>query len=220
MGNDGIVLLVLAGVAVFLIMRLRNVLGTRDGYEPTVREMESSEKRAKDRGFEVIEGGIDRDIADHVEIDSPSGQAFQEMKRIESEFSVSEFQAGSRQAYEMILMAFEGDDMDTLQAFLSDDVYSSFAGVINDRQAKNLKVDAQFIGVRELKVVSAAFNQNNKEAEITMRFIGELTSVVRHTDGTIIEGDATTVKRQKDVWTFARIMGSADPNWELVATSG
>ena len=220
MGNDGIVLLVLAGVAVFLIMRLRNVLGTRDGFEPTARDAEPAQKRAKDRGFEVIEGGIDRDIADHVEIDSPSGQAFQAMKQIESDFSVSEFQAGSREAYEMILMAFEGDDLDTLQAFLSDEVYESFAAVINDRKAKDLKVDAQFIGVRELKVVGASFNPENKEAEIKMRFIGELTSVVRHVDGTVIEGDASTIKRQKDVWTFARIMGSADPNWELVATSG
>ena len=26
------------------------------------------------------------------------------------------------------------------------------------------------------------------------------------------------VKRQKDIWTFARTMGSDDPNWQLVAT--
>jgi predicted lipid-binding transport protein (Tim44 family) len=220
MGNDGIVLLVLAGVAVFLIMRLRNVLGTRDGFEPTETPSQTVEKRAKDRGFEVIEGGVDRDIADHVEIDSQSGMAFAEMKKIEPSFSVSDFQSGSRQAYEMILMAFEGDDLDTLQAFLSDDVYEIFSGVISDRASKNLKVDAKFVGVRELKVVEATFDPRNKEAEITMRFIGELTSVVRHTDGTIVEGDETAIKRQKDVWTFARIMGSADPNWELVATSG
>ncbi|MGR3838247.1 MAG: Tim44/TimA family putative adaptor protein, partial [Cognatishimia sp.] len=31
-------LLVLAGIAIFLILRLRNVLGTRDGFEPP-REM-------------------------------------------------------------------------------------------------------------------------------------------------------------------------------------
>ena len=38
------------------------------------------------------------------------------------------------------------------------------------------------------------------------------------TQGEVIEGDAAVIKRQKDVWTFARIMGSDDPNWELVAT--
>ena len=33
-----------------------------------------------------------------------------------------------------------------------------------------------------------------------------------------VEGSATQVKRQRDVWTFARRMGSDDPNWQLVAT--
>jgi len=34
----------------------------------------------------------------------------------------------------------------------------------------------------------------------------------------VIEGSPTQVKRQKDVWTFARRMGADDPNWQLVAT--
>jgi predicted lipid-binding transport protein (Tim44 family) len=34
----------------------------------------------------------------------------------------------------------------------------------------------------------------------------------------VIEGSETTVKRQKDTWTFARDMDADDPNWDLVAT--
>ena len=45
-----------------------------------------------------------------------------------------------------------------------------------------------------------------------------LTSVVKNSEGEVIEGSATAVKRQKDVWTYARRMGSDDPNWQLVAT--
>jgi predicted lipid-binding transport protein (Tim44 family) len=51
-----------------------------------------------------------------------------------------------------------------------------------------------------------------------MRFVGELTSVVRDKGGDIIEGSPTTSRKQKDSWTFAREMGSSDPNWLLVAT--
>jgi hypothetical protein len=40
-----------------------------------------------------------------------------------------------------------------------------------------------------------------------VRFVGELTSVVRNSDDEIIEGDASEIKRQRDVWTFARTMG-------------
>jgi predicted lipid-binding transport protein (Tim44 family) len=47
-----------------------------------------------------------------------------------------------------------------------------------------------------------------------------LTSVVRNADGQVVEGDPNEIKRQRDVWTFARHMGASDPNWELVATDG
>jgi predicted lipid-binding transport protein (Tim44 family) len=34
----------------------------------------------------------------------------------------------------------------------------------------------------------------------------------------VVEGDPNEIRRQKDVWTFSRNMGSADPNWQLVET--
>ena len=42
--------------------------------------------------------------------------------------------------------------------------------------------------------------------------------MVRNASGQIVEGSATEIKRQRDVWTFGRKMGSTDPNWQLVAT--
>ena len=51
-----------------------------------------------------------------------------------------------------------------------------------------------------------------------MRFVGELISVVRNKEGDIVEGEPGKSKRQKDVWTFERVMGADDPNWRLVAT--
>ncbi len=215
MNGPIIELLVLAGIAVFLILRLKNVLGTREGFEaPPVQEPEQSALP----DFEVIEGGLDQDIADHVDINSSAGKALLAMKEIEPDFSFTDFLGGARQAYEMILMAFENGDLDTLKPFLSPDVYESFEAVIEDRKAQGLVIEASFIGVREVKVVDVTFDPASKEAEITMKFIGELTSVVKNEDGEIIEGDETTVKKQKDIWTFARIMGSSDPNWQLVAT--
>lgn len=217
MNSAVIQLLVLAAIAVFLVLRLRNVLGTRDGFEPKA-DPSTPASNGRTRDFEVIEGGPDPDIADHVDPDSRAGQAFAQMKRVEPEFSLGEFLGGARQAYEMILMAFERGDQETLSNFLSKDVFDSFVEVIDDRQAKGLMVEANFDGVRELKVRDAMFDTNNNEAEITIKFVGELTSVVKNADGEVLEGDPMKSKQQKDVWTFARIMGSDDPNWELVAT--
>jgi predicted lipid-binding transport protein (Tim44 family) len=212
-------LIVLAGIAVFLFIRLKNVLGTREGFEPKT-DPTTKPNESKSPAFEIIEGGLDRDITDHVEMDSPEGQAFAKMKKLEPNFSVSEFLEGSRQAYEMILMAFEGDDLETLKQFLSDDVYDSFSSVIAARQEAGLKVNATFVGVREMKVMGAKFNGRNKEGEITMRFVGEVVSYVEDETGKIVEGNRDVIKRQIDIWTFARKFGRDDPNWELVSTGG
>ena len=211
-------LIIMGVIAVVLFLRLRNVLGTRDGFEPKTDTKPSA--KGLPRGFEVIEGGPDRDIADHVDIESEAGKAFAAMKAVEPDFSVTEFQGGARQAYEMILMAFEGGDLDTLDNFLSADVYETFETVINERLEKGLSVDAQFVGVSEMKIISATFDPRSKDAEVTLRFVAELTSVVRNADGEIVEGEPNKIKKQTDIWTFARKMGQDDPNWGLVATGG
>jgi predicted lipid-binding transport protein (Tim44 family) len=219
MNSSLLSLLVLAGIAIFLILRLRSVLGTREGFEkPAAPRPAPGETRRRD--FEVIEGGPDRDITDHVEDGSESARALAAMKLAEPGFSVSEFLQGARGAYEMILMAFENGDVDELRPFLAEDVMETFETVIRQRQEQGLTIEASFIGVRELALDSASFDRATGVGEITVRFVGELTSVVKNADGQVIEGDPNEIKRQRDVWTFARNMGADDPNWELVATDG
>ncbi|MEM8823956.1 MAG: Tim44/TimA family putative adaptor protein [Pseudomonadota bacterium] len=213
-------LLVLAGIALFLVIRLKSVLGTRTGFEKPPSSLPGAGRDDVVRDFEVIEGGPDRDITDHVDDGTPAAKALAAMKMAEPGFSVTEFVGGARQAYEMILMAFENGDLAEVQDFLSEDVYEAFLSVISDREDKGLKIDANFIGVRETSLEDAEFDRSNDEGEITIRFVGELTSVVRDGEGEIVEGNPNEIKKQRDVWTFARVMGTGDPNWKLVATGG
>lgn len=219
MGNSLLSILVLAGIAIFLILRLRSVLGTREGFEKPRAEIPGAEDATRvKRDFEVIDGGVDYDIVDNVEAGTRAADNLAAIKRVEPGFSVSEFLAGARGAYEMILMAFEHDDLDSIKSFLSEDVYEAFSSVVVDRQAKGLTIESQFVGLRELQIIDADLDRATNEAEIKIRFVGEITSVVRNAEGEIVEGDAKEIKRQKDIWTFARELGSDDPNWQLVAT--
>jgi len=221
MSSQLIWIVVLAGVALFLVLQLRQVLGTRDGFEPQQDATPANAERPSgQRDFSVIDGGAeDTDISAHTDPDGEVAKVLAMMKLREPSFSVTEFTGGARQAYEMILMAFENGDLDTLGNFLSDDVFDSFSGVIKQREADGLKIEAEFVGVREVKLYNATLDEATGEGEITMKFIGELTSVVRNTDGEIVEGDPSEIKRQRDVWTFSRVIGSDDPNWQLVATA-
>jgi len=219
MNSPTIQLLVLAGIALFLILKLKNVLGTREGFEKPPAQAPGMHKSEKSRPqFEVIEGGPDRDITDHVEEDSDAAKALAAMKKADPSFSVSEFLQGARGAYEMILMGFERGDLESIKPFLSNEVFETFEEVVAAREKQGLTIEADFVGVREVTLTKAKFLKAESRGEVTVKFIGELTSVVRDKAGDIIEGGKNKVKKQKDVWTFAREMGSNDPNWKLVAT--
>jgi predicted lipid-binding transport protein (Tim44 family) len=217
MNSPVIQLLVLAGIAIFLILRLRSVLGTREGFEkPRVQKPEPSRRSTPD--LEVIDGGPDPDVVDYVDADSDAATALTAMKTVDRSFSVREFLRGGRGAYEMILTEFEKGELVEIKPFLSDDVYEAFAGVVEDREKNGLSVNFTFVGISETTLVDAEYNEATKEAEISIKFIAESTSAVYDNGGDLIEGSPTEIKKQRDVWTFGRTMGTGDPNWFLVAT--
>ena len=217
MNSSVLQLLVLAGIAVFVILKLRSVLGTREGFEKPILPADAARPKTK-RDFEVIEGGPDLDITDHVAAGTEAAAALESMKQAEPGFKLGEFMRGARGAYEMILMAFERGDLDSVRPFLSEEVETSFAEVINARNRDGRTVEANFVGLREIAVSAAEYDPGSREGEITLRFVGELTSAVRDKAGQVVEGSTTEIKRQRDSWTFARVMGGQDPNWQLVAT--
>jgi predicted lipid-binding transport protein (Tim44 family) len=220
MSSAVIQLLVLAGVAIFLILRLKNVLGTREGFEkPPVAAPGPSDARQNSRPeFEVIEGGPDHDIIDNVPADSPAATALAAMKKTDPDFSVTEFLQGARGAYEMILMAFKAGDLKEVEGFIAPEVLESFGVAIAERERQALSIDATFVGIREMKLHLVEYDTKTDEAELTVRYVAELTSVVRDAGGEVIEGSPNEIVRQRDTWTFARDMGAGDPNWLLVAT--
>ena len=218
MNSPIIQLLVLAGIAVFLILRLRGVLGTREGFEKPAVTRADPKRRVKKPDFDVIEGGPDLDITDHVEEGSASAKALAAMKRVDPSFDVSEFLGGARSAYEMILMAFENGDLDTIVPFISEDVYEAFASVVDERQRQGLTIEAKFIGISDMTLAEAEFDEATKVGDVTVRFKSEMTSVVRDNAGDVVERSTSEIKRQKDTSTFSRKMDAGDPNWRLVAT--
>lgn len=219
MSSAVIQLIVLAGIAIFLILRLRSVLGSREGFEkPAAPPVGDDTRPSARRNFEVIEGGPDRDITDHVAEGSDAARALAAMKQADPAFRVGEFLHGARSAYEMILMAFERGDLASVRPYLAEDVHDAFAEVVTAREREGLQIQSSFVGIREVVLQDARFNPGTRLGEVTVRFIGELTYVVRNAEGQIVEGNPNEIRRQRDIWTFARTMGAADPNWQLLAT--
>jgi predicted lipid-binding transport protein (Tim44 family) len=215
-------LIILAGIAVFLLLRLRSVLGTKTGLEeqqaPQRPRPEPVRAQPAPVSAPLEDGVVDPDSATVAEGDEGVADALSAMRRAEPSFLPSEFLSGARQAFEMILMAYENGDLDTLKSFLAPDVFSGFSEAIAQRKAEGLTVEARFVGVREARVVAARYDPDSRDAEIAIRFTGELFSVARDSENRVVEGDPNTPRRETDVWTFGRRMGASDPNWTLIAT--
>lgn len=213
-------LLILIVVAAFVLYRLKSVIGTRTGHEGPPAHLRKSDN---DRGGPMLEPVPDYEPAplmaeDTAPIPDEAIPAVEAIREREPDFSVDEFLGGARQAYEMILMAYEEGNRDTLASLLSGDVLAAFEDVIIQRQEAGLTVDAKFIGVRDIRVDAITFDDDTGEADVTVRFVGEMITAVRDAENRIVEGDPNEIRRQTDVWTFSRKVGENDPNWLLSAT--
>ncbi len=218
MSTQMIELIILFAIAAFVLFRLKSVIGTRTGYEAPPDYL------TRDRAGGPAQPGPqpaaedEEDDAAERQVPEAARPAIAAMREAEPGFSVGEFLNGARSAYEMILMAFESGDRETLRGLLAPDVFQAFDSGIAARESKSLKVDARFIGVRDVRLERAAFDPVTREGDLTLRFVGELVTAVRDSEGRVVEGDPNEVRRQTDVWTFSRNMGSRDPNWHLSAT--
>ena len=219
MNGSLIQLLVLAGIAIFLILKLRSVLGTRDGFEKPPIPLEDVRPRVR-RDFEVIEGGPDRDITDHVAEGSRRRQGAGRDEAGRAVLPGRRLSCMARaQAYEMILMAFEKGELDRIRPFLSDDVEASFAEAIAAREREGLTVEASFrrhqrtgAAGRDLQHATAGWPKS-RSASWANRPTSCATRPARSS-----KAARARSRSQRDIWTFARAMGADDPNWQLVAT--
>jgi len=211
---------ILAAVAIFLFWRLRAVLGSRDGFEKTLKEIKESSDVVSNP--EVIDetknDSPDDDIFDYVEENSKNAEVFKKMKEFDSDFSVNKFVSGAKMAYEIILMAFERGDTEKLKTLLEKKVLTSFKSVIDKRKKDGFIVDAKFIGMRDIRIINASFSQKTKIADVTLSFKSEITTVVKDRKGSVIEGHPDEIKKQKDTWVFTKNLSDKSPIWFLKST--
>lgn len=225
--TDLLTLVILAAVAAFLLLKLRNVLGERSGFEnPEEFRRNAGQDGAEQGGENVVamptrgdgRDDSDEDIFLYTEPETDLGKALKAIKTADRDFDVREFMDGAKAAYEMLLTAYETGDKDTLKQFLTAEVYDAFGAAIDERKARNLSTDMRFVGIRTAEPVSASFDPETQVGEVTVRYVAEVVTAVRDANGEVIEGDPSVVRRTADTWTYSRRLNQNDPNWRLAAT--
>ena len=103
-----------------------------------------------------------------------------------------------------------------MKALLSSDVYDGFVDAIGQREGRGENVETRFVGINRAEIVDAELK--SKTAQVTVRFLSQLITATRNRAGEVIDGDPMRMRELSDIWTFAREVPSANPNWRLVAT--
>ena len=187
-------LILLAMIAGFIILRLRNVLGRKTGHEGKVVSSLSEKK------FEEFKKTI-------------------KLKKQPTEFDTNQkkqFLQGAEIAYETIINSFAKGDKKSLKDLVTEEMNKNFESAIEERNSKNIKSELTFIGIK-----SSTIEKFEKTAEalfFTVKFISEIISIKKDKDNNVIEGDPNKIKTVIDRWKFTRKISSMNPNWYLAET--
>ena len=186
-------IILLAMIAGFIILRLRNILGRRTGHQNKVYDS-FSEK----------------------EFDKFKDKIKSKPKKPQTEFDNEqrkEFLKGAEIAYETIINSFAKGDKKSLKDLLTSEMRENFETAIEERKKNNIKSELTFIGVKSSVVEN--FEKTATALFFTVKFVSEIISVKRDKDNKVIEGDPDKIKTVIDKWKFTRPTSSISPNWYL-----
>ena len=183
-------ILIFAGIAAFLIYRLRNVLGKRRGFEnKSIKKDAVSEKN--NIAINKIPPLKDNELK------------LSAVYEIMPGFDHKNFLEGAKYAFEVIINAFNQNDKKNLKNLLTNDVYLSFEKAIDDG---NNNPNFQFYSL-VVDSVEGVLIENNI-VNITLKIISEQFK----------DNDESTIIKKQDMWTFQQSINSKSSVWLLSST--
>ena len=185
-------IILLAMIAGFIILRLRNILGKKTGHEGKVTgifdEKDYNQFKPQVKNKTIIKDNLE------------DGEKKQFLK-------------GAEIAYESILTSFAKGEKEKLKKLLTKDVFSNFEQAIDHRNKENIKSELTFIGFKESQIEK--FEKIKDEFFSTVKIVCEIISVKKDKNEVIIEGDPDKIKTVTDYWKFSKDASSKNPNWFL-----
>jgi predicted lipid-binding transport protein (Tim44 family) len=183
-------IIIFAVIAVFIIYRLRSVLGKRTGFQKNTNEKQFIKKNEEE-----------------LKVKTPqlkeSEQKLEVVYKKVPSFDHKMFLDGAKKAFEIIISAYNKGDKKTLKNLVTKDVYRAFEEAI-DTGSNN--PNSQFYSL-VIEGVSDAKVENDK-ITISVNFISEQ----------ILGDNEEEIIKNKDTWVFEKPKHSSSPAWILIST--
>ena len=212
-------ILILAMIAIFILNRLRGVLGRRTG-----NETDSIKSLKVDSGDRVKESTPDAEILSknknkksqiNYNNDEVINKNLNLLKKYETDFDLDTFLDGTKKAFEYILMSYSKDELKKLSELLEKDLFNTYSSEINQRKKKKHKLEIDIIELKEPIIKSAEISKA-KSAIIKIQFESQQIQTTKNDNGEIIDGDVNQILNIKELWVFSKQLGNKSPIWKLV----
>ena len=197
-------ILIFGVIAIFLIFRLKNILGTKTGIEETnVNEKDRNEKYSN-----VVTLRSKVDDLENIELNK--------IVNADPNFNVDDFLSGTKTFFEMVLKSFVDGNLDNIKNFTKPSVLQSFSSAINERDKEQETLIIDLKSVQKNEIISSKISKS--AIKVSVIFETLQVRALLDKNGKIIDGDKETEILVKDEWIFEKKIKDNNPNWTLIET--
>ena len=197
-------ILIFGVIAIFLIFRLKNILGTKTGFEET-----NTNKKNQDKQFtNVVSLETKKSDLENIEINK--------ILEADPKFDASNFLTGSRTFFKMVLNSFVNGNLDDVKDFIKPSVFKSFKSAIEERNKENETLAIDLKSIQENKIIKATITKSS--IKINVQYKSLQIRVLMDKNEKIIDGDNNKEMLVKDEWVYERKIKDQSTNWMLIET--
>ena len=197
-------ILIFGVIAVFLILRLKNILGTKtDTHNQDISKKETSKNFSN-----IIPLKAKKNNGDLKEIEK--------ILKLDPQFQVDEFLSGSTTFFKMVLESFANGNVENIAQYLKPSVLKSFKIAINERLNEKETEIIELNSIQKNEIRSVSITKTS--IKISVLFETFQVRALMNKDSKVIDGDKDNEILVKDEWVFERKINSNNPNWILIET--
>ena len=197
-------ILIFGVIAIFLIFRLKGILGTKTDFEET-----NINKKNQDKQFTNL-------VSLEAKKSDLENQELNKILAVDPKFNITDFLTGSKSFFEMVLNSFVSGNLDKIKDFTKPSVLKSFKAAIDERNKENETLIIDLRSIKENKIVNSTVTKSS--IKLNVKYVSLQIRALMDKHEQIIDGDDNKEIIVNDEWVFERKIDDQNPNWTLIET--
>ena len=204
-------IIIFAIIAVFLIFRLRNILGEKTGFDPKADNQSKTPKNEK------VSNVVDftKKVENLKEYEFSS--EIREIMKIDNSFKIDEFISGANTFFKMVVNGFVEGNIENIKKYVKPKIFKDFQNAIDERINEKEKLIIDILSINDTKIKNIKIKGNIVKLEVIFDTVQ--IKALQDINDEIIDGDLDEKIVVKDMWTFERNFKLQSKNWTLIETS-